>query len=139
MLLVKGRKKLKEFKNAVFTVYLKDTGVLGIEAESDMTYDVDDVRQIIDNTKYIAGNQKYLILVKTGPMAVTTFAALKLLAEPDAAGYAHAKAYVISTISQRLMANFFMYYFKPAIPIKFFKDPRLAEVWLLKTYRHLLR
>ena len=139
MFVIKGKKVLREFKNAVFTVYLKDTGVLGIEAESEMTYDAEDVKQIIDNTNYIAGDKKYLVLIKTGPLTSTTFEALKLLAEPDAIRYAHAKAYVVTTISQRLMANFFIHYFKPKIPIKFFKDAMLAEIWLLKTHRHLLR
>lgn len=139
MILLKGRKILKEFKNALFTIYLKDTGVLGIDVDSEMVYDKDEVTQIINNTKYIAGDKKYLILVKAGPLTATTFDALRLLADPDAFSYAYAKAYVITTISQRLMGNFFLHYFKPKIPIKFFKDPVLAEAWLLRKYRHLVR
>ena len=111
MNLQKNQKILKEFRNALFTIYLKDTGILGIDVRSEMTYDTDEVTQIINNTKHIAGENKYLILVTTGPFTATTFDALKRLAAPEALKYAHAKAYVITTITQRLMANFFIHYF----------------------------
>lgn len=130
---------IKEFKNPIFQIYLKETNILGVEATHDMEYDTEEVEQIVSNIKYLSGNKKYLLLVKTGSLATITFNALKVLARPDALSYAHAKAYVISTLPQRFMANFFLRYFKPTIPVKFFKDAVDAEVWLLKNFRHLCR
>jgi hypothetical protein len=130
---------LKEFRNSLFGIYLKETNIVGVEVNQEMEYGIDEVSQVISNIKFLAGDKKYLILVKAGPQSTISFEAMRLLATPDAMGYAHAKAYVINTLSQRIMGNFFLRYFKPKVPIKFFKDTKNAEVWLLKNFRHLCR
>jgi hypothetical protein len=129
----------KQFKNSLFEIYLKKTNILSVAADQEMEYDTEEVSQIISNIKFISGGKKYLLLVKAGPLSTITFNALKLLAKPDAMSYAYAKAYVLKTLPQRLMANFFLRYFKPEIPVRFFKDQRDAELWLLKNFRHLCR
>ena len=135
------RKKItgivKEFRNPIFEVYIKTSRILGVKAEQDMEYDKEQVEQIISNVQFLAQGQKYLVLISAGPLTTITFQGLRALASHQSFAYAHAKAYVIHTLSQRIMANFYLRYFKPKVPVKFFKNEREAELWLLKSFRHI--
>ena len=132
-------KPLKHLKNALFEISLKETNVLSVDITGEMEYDTEDVAQLISNIKFIAQSKKYLVLVDAGPLSTFTYNGIKLLAQPDSSSYAYAKAYIIHTIAQRLMLNVYQRFFKPSIPIKFFKDKREAELWLLKKFRHLYK
>lgn len=128
---------IKHFKNPIFEIYIKETNILGVEAKQEMLYDKEEVGHIISNIQYLAGDKKYLVLVNSGPLASISYEGLKALAHHSSFSYAYAKAYVIHTIAQRLMANFYVRYFKPSVPIKFFRNENDAEVWLLRNFRHL--
>ena len=134
--LKKGAKVIRQFKNPLFEVSLKDTNILTVEL-SPSQFDKEEVQQVLENVKYLAQNRKYLVLVNSGPVASITYEGLKVLAKHESFSYAFAKAYVIQTISQRIMANLYLRYFKPKIPIRFFKSKKDAELWLLKSFRHL--
>lgn len=132
-------KIIKQFKNALFEVYLTETNILGVEATQEMKYDKDDVKTILDNIIYLAKDKKYLVLVNAGPRLSITYDALKLLVRSDETHYAYAKAYVIHTLPQKLIAGFYLRFFRPKVPVRFFKDHREAEAWLLRNFRHLYK
>jgi hypothetical protein len=130
---------VKESRHPYFSVYLNGNRVLVIEAAADMEYERHHVDLIIDTVREFAGSLKHLVLIEAGEHAAIGYEGLKSLAKPEAFSYAHAKAYVIKTLSQRLMANFYMKFFRPDIPVKFFRKRQEAEAWLLKKFRHLIR
>ncbi len=52
------------------------------------------------------------------------------MGQPSAMQYTIAKAYVIRTMHQRVMANIFLLLFKPNKPVRFFRDAEKAKQWL---------
>lgn len=129
-------KIVKQFKNQLFEVALKETNVLSVDLTK-TEYDKEEVEHITENIRYIARDHKYLLLINSDPESSITYEGLKVLARPGSLSYAIAKAYVITSLPQKLMANFYLHFFKPSIPVKFFKNKREAELWLLKTFRHV--
>ena len=130
----KSVKMVKQYKNSLFSISIKETGVLRFEAIKEMDYDKTEVQYILDNINYISAGKKYLVLVIANEGRNITYEGLKLLGQSQAFSYSIAKAYVIKTLYQRLMANFYVRIFKPKIPVKFFIKELDAEVWLLRKF-----
>jgi hypothetical protein len=128
---------VKESRHPHFSIYLNGNSVLVVEA-TDMEYESHDVNLVVDTVNKFCGSLKHLVLIEAGDHSTIGFEGLKALARPEAFSYAHAKAYVIKTLPQRLMANFYLKFFPPEVPVKFFGKRSEAEAWLLKKFRHLI-
>ena len=133
----KHSKIVKEFQHRDFNISLNENNILTVEATSEMEYEGQHVDLIIDTLREFTSDTKYLVLIVAGDHSAIGYEGLKSLAKAEAFKYAYAKAYVISTLSQRLMANFYMNFFRPEVPVKTFGKKQDAEAWLLKKFRHL--
>lgn len=80
---------------------------------------------------FLVGNKQYYILILSGEFSNVTVDSMKILSTPVAMSYALAKAYIISSTAQKLMANYYLNVIKPQKPVQFFKDKESAENWLL--------
>ena len=100
----------------------------------DIEYGQDEAEEIIKNILQITQHKKYAILVVSGAYSNVTIESMKILSSPIAMSYAIAKAYVINSLSQKLMANFYLKFLKPDKPVRFFKNINDAEIWL-KTFK----
>lgn len=93
-------------------------------------FKVEDIEKILTKLEEFTSGAEYRVLINCVPGARTSFAGLRALAKATAMSYATAKAYVIHTSHQRLMANLFLLLFKPNKPVKFFRDEERARRWL---------
>lgn len=93
-------------------------------------FDVKDIEKILGKLEQYAGHAEYRILINCVPGARTSLKGVKALSKVTAMSYATAKAYVINTFHQRLMANVFLLLFKPDKPVKFFRNEEKARRWL---------
>jgi hypothetical protein len=110
-----------EFDNRVFEVTLHP----GL-------FDVTKVEHILKKIDEYTGEKSYLTLINCEPGAHTTLRTLSRMGKPDALRYSIAKAYVIQTLHQRIMANIFLLIFKRKKPVRFFTDREKARTWLLE-------
>jgi len=94
------------------------------------TFDVPTVDRILAKIEKYTFGRKFLTVINCDPSASTTFKAIKRMGKPSAMQYTIAKAYVISTMHQRVMANLYLLLFKPEKPVKFFKSVDAAKEWL---------
>ena len=96
----------------------------------DGLFDVPTVERILHKIdEYTAGKQ-FLTVINCEPSAKTTFKAIRRMGKPSAMQYTIAKAYVIRTFHQKIMADIFLLLFKPKKPVKFFRDVEKAKQWL---------
>jgi hypothetical protein len=135
----KNSRIINHFKASFFEVFINEDRLLTVEALNEMEYGAKEVEEIVNNINILSGNLKYLVLIVAGEHSSITYDALKTLAKPEAMKYAFAKAYVIHSVPQRLMSHFYMHFFKPKIPIKFFKKRAEAEAWLMTNYGDLIK
>jgi hypothetical protein len=112
-----------------FSIRCRPDYILEITVESGL-YGKAEVEKIVKTIHQLAKGQEYLILVLAHKNARITLSAVKFLSSSEALKYALAKAYVIQSRHQRVMANLFSTFLRPLESIRFFKTKNEAEVWL---------
>ena len=108
-----------------------ENGIVQLITFDDVYYDNDKLAIIIRHLTQLASGKPFKLLVIASESSIITVDGLKLLSSSAAMNYASAKAYVISSLSQKLMANFYLKCFKPKKPVKFFKEVDKAKSWLM--------
>lgn len=112
-------------------VQFVENSIVQLNTFDDVYYDIDMVAIIIHHLTLLASGKPFKLLVIASESSNISVDSLRLLSSSEAMTYATAKAYVISSLSQKLMANFYLKCFKPKKPIKFFKDKDSALSWLI--------
>jgi hypothetical protein len=93
-------------------------------------FDIPTVERILKKIDEYTGDKSFLTVINCEKSANTTLKVLRLMAKPGSMRYSIAKAYVIHTFHQKIMADIFLLVFKPKKPVKFFRDEEKARKWL---------
>lgn len=116
------------------TIFLRDDGIVQLNCSDNFTYDVPQIIENTDVIKNIANNQKVLLLNIAAPHTLVSKEAREYLAVSNHREFIEADAYVIQSLAQSLLANFYVKINKPNTPTRFFQSTTLAENWLF-TFR----
>lgn len=114
------------------TLRLRKDGILHIDICPDETFTREDVIEILIGSKQLGGGKKIASLINVGPYTVADKEARELAVQPGFCKYRIADAFVVSTLSQKIVANFYLKVNKPPIPTRFFKTEKEALKWLNK-------
>lgn len=123
-------KILKEYSDQLCVIKLRSDNVLQFNTIKNVEYSKDEAAIVIKNIIEVTNGKQYLLLVVADDTSNVTVEGMRLLSSPPAMSYATAKAYVINSIPQKLMANFYLRFLKPEKPVKFFRSQTEAEKWL---------
>lgn len=123
-----------EFKLEHSLILKRSDGIVEIRCADDFTYDL---AHIIENHSYLkqlASTEKVLVLNFVEKFTSVTDEARNYVSEGPHKDFIAAEAFLIHSLPQRLLANFFMRISKPIVPAAFFAyhDKASAEKWLLK-------
>lgn len=121
---------IKELKGEYCNIMLRSDDVLEIKTFKDVEYDDSQTAIVIRDILSITEGKQYYLLILSGQYSNITAESMQTLAGPLAMSYAIAKAYVINSPAQRIMANFFLSNLKPDKPVKFFLSQEQAEEWI---------
>jgi hypothetical protein len=108
-----------------------ENGILQLDTLDDVDYDMAKVTIIINYLTQLASDKPFKLLVIAAESSNITVDSLRLLSSSAGMNYVEAQAYVLSTLSQKLMANFYLKFLKSEKPVKFFKDKDSAISWLM--------
>ncbi len=97
---------------------------------TDRTYDVEDIYVILKAVDELTDNQKVLLLFIASDYTLINNDAIKFLSTPEAGLNSIAKAFVIKSLSQRLLLNFLIKVNGTPVPVNFFNEINLAVTWL---------
>lgn len=112
-------------------IFLRSDYIIQVNA-SDHTYSAADIKSIHEAVHKISDSKKaFLLLIASDYTSVDT-EARKYLSTPEAGLYSIAEAYVIKSLAQRLLMNFFINVQGTPVPVKFFTEMEAAEKWLKK-------
>lgn len=116
-----------ELKRTVFTfrdpfieVFLKDN----------QTISMDDYFEGLELIRSVRPNGRFCFLYVLGDFSQISSELRNFAASSKANKHTIADAVVINSLSQRIMANFYIRFNKPIRPTKVFTDRKLAEEWL---------
>ncbi len=113
-------------------VTLVEPDQVKIQIHDQVELDKEDMLAINAAKFRLVGDKKHIVLFIPGKLGSITQAAREVSASPEVNRNALAKAIVVSTISQRLIGNFFINVNKPPAPTRVFSSEEEALTWLKK-------
>ncbi len=116
-----------------YSVALCDDGLFYIHVEGNKEIDVQHVKEIVDAIEKLGKGKIYPLLMIVGEYTLPTPEARAYIATAESDPYASAEAYVVKSLSQKLVGNVFLSFNKPARPTKIFNSEDKAIEWL-KTF-----
>jgi len=114
----------------ISSVFLREDDILQINIKSDNEFTIFDFNELMDAAKEVGKGQKFLNLVIVGSNTLPDNESRIASCSESGSVYKMADAFVIKSLAQTLIANFYMKINKPFVPTKFFKNEQDALIWL---------
>ena len=113
-----------------FSMSLRGDGIVQVDINSDEVMDVKHIKLGVEFLKEISEGNKFPLLFVVGAFSLPTDEARLYEASEESNPYASAEAYVINSLAQKLIGNFYLKFNKPVRPTKFFRNIEEAAEWL---------
>ena len=126
-----GVNVLNEYYYDFASIRLRSDGITQINPSDDTTYTLDDTVKVHNTIIKLNENNPMLILHVAGKHTTSENESRTFLASEEGNRNRIASAYVLQSLAQRIVANFYYKMFKPRRPTKFFTNQKDAENWLL--------
>ncbi|MBC7863620.1 MAG: STAS/SEC14 domain-containing protein [Bacteroidia bacterium] len=93
-----------------------------------------DIEETNKAQKELAGNEPFYVLANALDITLghVDREAFSLNAADKTLTNKKAEAYVLNSLSVKLLVNFYVQFFKPSVPVKIFNDIDEARAWLLE-------
>lgn len=112
-----------------FEVEINDFGFYKVSVNDSEEFCVEDLKKLV-NAQAELGAEKLPVLVLCSEHASTNSELLHAIAKNINNPYSNADAFVIKSIAQKILANFYIKINKPERPTKFFNNTDEAINWL---------
>jgi hypothetical protein len=113
-------------------VALRADGILHIDIKGDELFNLEDCKTLIAAAGEISKGEKFLNLITLGKFTIADHDARALSTSKEGCIYKLADAFVINSLPQKVVANFYMNFHKPYVPTHFFNSQKEAVKWLKK-------
>lgn len=113
----------------VFSISLRSDKIYFIEIKPEKEFCIENMQEVIRAEKEF-GEEVLPILIFCNTLSSTNTELMNFLARKGANPYSAAEAYVLTSLNQRILANFYSKIIRPARPTKFFSSTQEAEKWL---------
>jgi hypothetical protein len=112
-----------------FDIEINDFGFYKVTVNESEEFTVNDLKKLV-NAQNELGGQKLPVLVLCAEHATTNYDLLKTISKNINNPHSRADAFVIKSMAQRILANFYIKINKPERPTKFFNNKDEATHWL---------
>lgn len=112
-----------------FEVEINDFGFYKVSVNESEEFTVDDLKKLV-NAQSELGGEKLPVLVLCAEHASTNSELLTTISKNINNPHSKADAFVIKSMAQRILANFYIKINKPERPTKFFNNKDEAINWL---------
>lgn len=116
-------------QNTNFKLELNDQGFYELIIKDNVEISIEDAILIREAQKKMGG-KRLPMLIYGGKYSSTNTDALKFISKNENMPYSKASAYLMFTLSQILLGNFYLKMNKPERPTRFFKNKEEAIIWL---------
>lgn len=120
--------KIISLKTLILEVIGDD--ILNIRLKDDAMVGRSDMQEYLEAIKTEFGGRSFKNLVEFGSYSNVTPEAREFAGSVESNAYTLADAFVLHSLSQRILGNFYMKFDKPAKPTQIFSDREEALVWL---------
>lgn len=112
------------------TVCLRKDGILEIVCSDDTIMEVHHIREVLKATNEIGNGKRFPTITMAGKYTTVTKEAREFMATKEAVQFSIVEAYVIQSLAQKILANFYLKFNKPPVKTKIFTDKTKAILWL---------
>lgn len=113
-------------------VALRRDGILHIDIQPEQHFAITDFRELMDAAFRIGNGKKFLNLITVGKYTIPDHETRIMSTSKDGSSYKYADAFVINSLPQKLVGNFYMRFYTPFVPTRFFNSQSEALKWLKK-------
>ncbi len=118
--------------SAGHTIILKrPDGILEVQTHEDLCYEIEHMKEVNAVFEKIIPGQRVPMLFIAGKHTSVSTQASKWGATEEATRFSLAEGFVLQSSTQKLLANFYLRFDKPAVPTRFFNSKEEAERWLM--------
>lgn len=121
--------KTQTIKHHNFDLAISEYGYYVVNVLEKEEFSVNDLNLLVKSQQEL-GKQKLPVLILCEEHATTNVELLRQISKNENNPYSKADAFVISSMSQKIFANFYLKIFKPERPTKFFNNKKEAIDWL---------
>ncbi len=126
-----GVQSIKEHHFEFASICLRSDGISQINSEDDRLFTLSESKPIHSMvSEFNAGKPIYIMHVP-GKHTNADDDTRRFLSSEEGLKHRVAIAFVLKSLAQQIVANFYLKINKPAIPTKFFSEQTAAEEWLL--------
>lgn len=115
------------------TVRLREDGIMHVHMRPGWQLELSDAVEIVEAEGKLGGGGKFPTL-HTMDKYITLGEGVREFSAAEGTKYTSAEAYVIKSLSQRILGNFYLKVDKPSVPTRLFTDVDNAIEWL-KTFQ----
>jgi len=112
-----------------FVLKIHESTFYEVIVNDDYEFTTKDLEELVEAQSKL-GKQLLPVLIMCAENATTNTDLLKVLSKNSNNPYSKADAFVISSMVQKILANFYIKVFKPERPTKFFNNKDEASIWL---------
>lgn len=113
-------------------VMLRSDNLMHFQFKSKTIIEVDDVKELVETVKEIGNGKQYANLITADEFVTLGHGVREFSATEFANAQTIADAFVVKTLPEKLLANFYIRINKPPKPTRMFNDENKAIEWLKK-------
>jgi hypothetical protein len=121
---------LTTYNFEILSVSFREDGIVLVNVKANQDIDVMHVKEVVGVLEENYENKKFPLLIITGEYTLPTPEARAYIATAESDPYACAEAYVVKSLSQKLVGNVYLSFNKPARPTRIFTSEDKAIDWL---------
>ena len=126
----KTLKIIKEYYDLKL-VYCEEENLLHVKVKPNTDFEYDLSKKIMQDVQDIVGERRHKAIIEMGEYNSSSDGSSKIYTENEyIKKYRLADAFIVKSLSVRLIVNFYITVCKPSIPTKAFRDLEKAKVWL---------
>jgi hypothetical protein len=119
----------KSISDKKFSIFFYDEGYYELVIKENVEIFVEDAISIKKAQEKISGTKSPL-LIYVGKHATTNIETLKYLSKSTNMPYSSASGYIMTTLAQKILGNFYLKINKPERPTKIFNNKEEALNWI---------
>ncbi len=119
----------KSISENKFILSYNEDGYYELSIKDNVEIFIDDIHHVVNAQKQLNG-AKLPTLISGGQYSTTNTDTLKYISINENMPYSKCAAFVVSSISQKLLGNFYLKIYKPQRPTRFFNHKNEAILWL---------
>jgi hypothetical protein len=121
---------IQQLNFKILAVALRSDGLILVTVKANEEITVDNVIEVVESVKILGEGKKMPLLIVVDKYTVPSVEARLYIATAASNPFATAEAYVVQSLSQKLVGNFYLNFNKPKRPTKIFNSEEKAVEWL---------